>query len=97
MQNEFSSLSYERLNQHAAELDSASKDMDRILNEVRGLLARVGSEDMWAGTAAMKTKEAFEQLAAKFPQFVQSVRECQEQLKNVVTNFQEVDNMASNG
>lgn len=93
---DFSRLSYEQITDKAEQLNSSSQQMETILNEVKMLFNKVGTDDVWSGIAASATKEKFDVLAAKFPEFSQAVNDCYRYLLSVVENFREVDTVTMN-
>lgn len=88
---DFSKLSYSQITSLAEQLNSSSSEMENILNELKALFARIGNEDVWSGTAASVTKENFDTLSAKFPEFSIAVNDCYRHLLSVVENYQSVD------
>ena len=66
-----------------------------IRDGVKSLFDKIGTEDVWSGTAASKTKETFDQLSAKFPEFSQSINDCYKYLTSVVENYKSVDTMVT--
>ena len=66
--------------------------MESLLNEIKALFDKVGTDDVWSGTAASATKEKFDTLSAKFPEFSQAVNDCYKYLLSVVENYKAVDN-----
>ena len=62
---------------------------------MQALFDKIGTEDVWSGTAASTTKETFDQLSAKFPEFSQSVNDCYKYLTSVVENYKSVDAMVA--
>lgn len=88
---DFSKLSYTQVQGLADQLNSASTQMESVLNEVKSLFDKVGNDEVWSGTAASTTKETFDQLSAKFPEFSQSVNDCYKYLVNVVENYKAAD------
>ena len=86
-----SQLSYVELSDIAGQLARSAQQMESILNDVKSQFNKVGSDDVWSGTAAAATKERFDTLSAKFPEFSKAVEECHAYLLTVVQNFQEAD------
>ena len=74
---DFSKLSYEQVTAAA--------------NELKTLFENVGNEQVWSGTAASATKERFDELSAKFPEFSSAVDDCYKYLSNVVETYKSVD------
>ena len=79
----------------AEQLNSASSQMESLLTEVRTLFEKIGNDDVWSGTAASQTKETFDTLSAKFPEFSQAVNDCYRYLLSVVENYKSVDSMVT--
>lgn len=90
---DFSRLSYGQITSIAEQLNNSSAQMESLLNEIKALFDKVGTDDVWSGTAASATKEKFDTLSAKFPEFSQAVNDCYKYLLSVVENYQNVDNV----
>lgn len=88
---DFSRLSYGQITSIAEQLNTSSAQMESLLTEIKTLFNKVGSDDVWSGTAAAATKEKFDTLSAKFPEFSQAVNDCYKYLLTVVENYQTVD------
>lgn len=86
-----SSLTYGQIQAISTNLQSYSTQMQSILEEVKMLFSKIGTDDVWSGTAAGSTKAEFDRLSAKFPEFYQAVETCCKYLNNVVANYQAVD------
>ena len=89
---DFSRLSYGQITSIAEQLNSSSAQMESLLNEIKALFDKVGTDYVWSGTAASATKEKFDTLSAKFPEFSQAVNDCYKYLLSVVENYKAVDN-----
>lgn len=94
---DFSKLSYGQVQSMAEQLKTSSDTMETLLNEIKALFDKIGTDDVWSGTAAAATKETFDQLSAKFPEFSQSISECSTYLVSMVENYQSVDSMVTGG
>ena len=92
---DFSKLSYSQVQSMADQLNSSSTQMETLLTEIKALFDKIKTEDVWSGTAASTTKETFDQLSAKFPEFSQSVNDCYKYLTSVVENYKSVDAMVT--
>lgn len=92
---DFSKLTYGQVQAMADQLNTSSTDMESLLSEIKSLFDKVGTEDVWSGTAASTTKETFDKLSEKFPEFSQSVKDCYEYLMKVVENYKTVDAMVT--
>ena len=92
---DFSKLSYGEIQGKANELSNSAKRMEDLLNEIKALFGRVGNDDVWSGTAAGQTKETFDKLSAKFPEFIIAVEKCSRYLNSVVDQYKQVDRMAT--
>ena len=90
--NGLSKLSYNQIQEKAEQLNSASNSMERILEEIKTLFAKIGTDDVWSGTAASSTKQEFDTLSAKFPEFSQAINDCYKYLLSVVETYKSVDN-----
>jgi len=88
---EFSKLSYQQVQALADRLNTSATNMESLLNEVKALFENVGNDGVWSGTAAASTKEQFDALSAKFPEFSQAVNDCYKYLISVVENYKAVD------
>ena len=88
---DFSRLSYGQITSLAEQLNNSSSQMETTLEEIKTLFNKVGTDDVWSGTAASATKEKFDTLSAKFPEFSQAVNDCYKYLLSVVENYQAVD------
>jgi len=86
-----SKLSYAQITSMAEQLNSSSSQMEDLLREITALFNKIGTDDVWAGTAASQTKAEFDTLSAKFPEFSQAVNDCYKYLLSVVETFQSVD------
>ena len=90
---DFAKLSYGQVQAMAEQLKSAAEQMEALRTEINALFAKIGTEEVWNGTAAATTKETFDQLSAKFPEFSQSVTDCYQYLISVVESYKAVDTM----
>lgn len=90
---DFSKLSYEQVQSIAEQLSTSATQMESLLSEIKSLFERVGTDDVWSGTAASTTKENFDILSAKFPEFSTAVNDCYKYLMSVVENYKSVDSM----
>lgn len=86
-----STLTYAQIDAISTNLKTYSTDMEAVLNEIKVLFSKVGTDAVWSGTAAQSAKEEFDRLSAKFPEFVSAVNRSSEHLKTVVSNYQAVD------
>ena len=93
---DFSKLSYAQVQSIAEQLNSSSLQMESLLTEIKALFEKVGNDDVWSGTAASQTKETFNTLSAKFPEFSQSINDCYKYLVSVVENYKSVDAAVTN-
>lgn len=94
---DFSKLSYEQIQSIAEQLHSSSTQMEQLLSEIKTLFEKIGNDNVWSGTAASATKERFDNLSTKFPEFSESVDDCYKYLLTVVQNYKAVDSVATNG
>jgi WXG100 family type VII secretion target len=86
-----SKLSYEKMETYAENLRSYSNQMNDTLNKVKAYFAKVGDDGVWSGSAASTTKEQFDILSKKFPEFSKAVSDCSDYLKRVVSNYKAAD------
>jgi len=91
----FSKVSYTEVLSMAEQLHSSSGSMADLLTEIKALFDKIGTEEVWSGTAASATKETFDQLSGRFNDFSKSVDDCYTYLKSVVENYKAVDAMVS--
>lgn len=92
---DFAKLSYGQVQAMAEQLKSAAEQMEVLRTEIDALFDKIGTEEVWSGTAAATTKETFDKLSAKFPEFSQSVTDCYQYLMSVVESYKTVDAMVS--
>lgn len=92
---DFSKLSYAQVTSYAEQLQSSSREMETLLAEIKALLDKVGNDDTWSGTAAGNTKETFDKLSAKFPEFSTAINDCYKYLMSVVASYKAVDQMVT--
>lgn len=91
MNSQFSGLSYTQIMDISGQLDTKSTSMKDLLENVKTLLQRVGTDGTWSGTAAQATLDEFNTLIAKFEEFSSAVKACSTHLKGVVERFKAVD------
>ena len=85
-------LSYEQLETIASQLKSSSDQMAEILNNIKNEFSKIGDEGTWSGTSAETTKQTFDTLSAKFPEFVEAVESCYTYLTTkVLPNYRAVE------
>lgn len=89
-------INYEQVLSIAEQMKKSATNMEQILNEVKALFNNVGSEGVWAGSAATMAKQKFDQLSAKFPEFYNATSSCYTHLASVVENYKSVDTNVSN-
>lgn len=92
---DFSKLSYSQVQTLADQLNTSSTEMETLLAEIKALFDKVGNDSVWSGTAASATKETFDALSAKFPEFSLAVNDCYKYLLQVVENYKSVDSMVT--
>ena len=92
---DFSKLSYGQIQSIADELKSSASQMESLLSEINGLFGKIGTDEVWNGTAAATTKARFDELSAKFPEFSKAVNDCSTYLVSAVENYQSVDTMVT--
>lgn len=92
MNNNVAKLSYKQLEVIASQLQSASDQMSDILANITSEFAKIGEESTWSGTSASTTKEVFDELSKKFPEFVDAVNSCCIYLTTkVIPNYKAVE------
>ena len=79
----------------AEDLTRASNTLDRILNtDLTGVIDRV--KNVYDSETASELYAAFDQMKAKFPEFIQSVTDCSNYLNNTVAPaYEKVESTAS--
>lgn len=82
-------VSTAELRQGANNLNSSSVEMASLLNEIKGLMDKIGEEDIWAGESAQASREEFDKLSAKFPSFSEAVKNCSDGLITFANNYDE--------
>ena len=92
---DFSRLSYGQITTMAEQLNSSANQMESLLNELNMLFNKIGTDEVWSGTAAAATKEKFDTLSAKFPEFSQAISDCYRYLLTVVESYKSVDDMVT--
>lgn len=92
---DFSRLSYGQITTMAEQLNSSANQMESLLNEINMLFNKIGTDEVWSGTAAAATKEKFDTLSAKFPEFSQAISDCYRYLLTVVESYKSVDDMVT--
>lgn len=92
---DFSKVSYAQITSSANELSSSAERMNQLIEELKAVFNKIGDGSVWSGTAASQTKEAFDLLSAKMPEFSEALLECQQYLLRVVENYQSVDRVIS--
>ena len=88
---DFSKLSYGQIEGIANQLNEKATQMESLLEEIKALFNKIGTDDVWNGTAASKTKEEFDRLSAKFPEFSSVISDCYKHLLSVVETYKSVD------
>ena len=92
---DFSKLSYGQVQSMADQLHGSAIEMENTLTEIKTLFERVGNDDVWSGTAASITKERFDELSSKFPEFSQEIDDCYKYLLSVVDRYKSVDKVVT--
>ena len=92
---DFSKLSYGQVQSIADRLNTASSEMETLLGEIKAEFAKIGTDEVWSGTAASTNKEKFDELSAKFPEFSQAVNDCYKYLLSVVEEYKSVDQIVT--
>ena len=86
-----SKLSYESITDYSQQLKANAGSMEDILSQVTTLFNKIGTDDVWSGTAASSAKDEFDTLSAKFPEFSKAINDCATYLDQVVAAYQDVD------
>ena len=90
-----SKLNYQQILERANSLKASATKMQNNLDEVKRLFGVIGTDDAWNGTAAGVTKNEFNRLSEKFPDFSKAVDDCSIYLNSVVENYQSVDSIVT--
>ena len=86
-----SNLTYEQVLSISQTLNKYANDMKNILDEIVQLTSKVGSDDVWGGTAAMAAKSKFSNLSGNFEEFYNAILTESKYLANVVENYKKTD------
>ena len=86
-----STLTYSQIISVSSNLNSYAREMQAILDEITSLASRLGNEDVWAGNAAMESKQKFNAVSAKFDDFYKAVTDEAAHLSSVVENYKKAD------
>lgn len=92
---DFSKLDYGTVASYSANLQSYSTDMKTLLDEITALFGKIGTDDVWSGTAADSAKVKFDALSKKFPGFYNAILDCATYLNSVIATYQAVDKKVS--
>ena len=87
MQSEVLELSYDEMELIAENLSSKADEMNEILANVKNEFQMIGEKGVWSGDAAAASRAEFDELSAKFPNFVEAIDDCSKYLRNVVANY----------
>ena len=88
---DFSKLSYSEMLQVSSKLKSNAQRMQEILDSVNAEFNKIGEDGTWSGDAANKAKGEFDELKAKFPDFINAVEETSAYIAKVVADYQAAD------
>lgn len=86
-----SSITYSQIMNASSNLNSYAKEMQSILEEITTLTSKIGNDNIWAGNAAMESKNKFNTLSAKFADFYKAVMDESAHLASVVENYKQAD------
>ena len=86
-----STLTYSQIISVSSNLNSYAREMQAILDEITSLASRLGNEDVWAGNAAMESKQKFNAVSAKFADFYKALTDEAAHLSSVVENYKKAD------
>ena len=89
-------IDYEQAHGKADMLRTSANKLDDILNNVKAIMRNVGNDDTWSSAAATEVIETFNRFSAKFPSFIQKVREFATALDNSVETFETGDSQIKN-
>ena len=93
---DFSKVEYEEVETSADELRTSASNMETVLNEIKMQFDKIGTDEVWNGTAAAQAKARFDELSSKFPKFSEAVNNYATYLHNSVENYRSVDTSATN-
>lgn len=88
---DFSKVSYEQILSMSSNLKNDATKMQGILENVKTEFNRVGTDDVWSGTAASENKAEFDKLSSQFETFYQAIDDCSKYLNSMVENYKSVD------
>lgn len=88
---DFSKLSYADIRTTANNLRTKANSMSNILDNVKTQFNKIGTDNVWSGTAASQTKDEFDKLSEKFHTFHEAVTSCANYLDQMVENYESVD------
>ena len=88
-----STLTYSQIMSVSSNLNSYAREMQAILDEITTLSSKIGNEDVWAGNAAMESKQKFNTISAKFADFYKAVTDEAAHLTSVVENYKKTDDI----
>mgnify|MGYP000048955275 CR=1 FL=1 len=90
-------LTYAEVRSISTKLKTSANTMQQTLESVKKQLNKIGSDNVWSGTAAAEEKAEFDKLTKKFPEFHQAVSDASTYLAQVVTNYEQVDRAIKTG
>lgn len=90
-------LTYAEVRSISTKLKTSANTMQQTLESVKKQLNKIGSDNVWSGTAATEEKAEFDKLTKKFPEFHQAVSDASTYLAQVVTNYEQVDRAIKTG
>ncbi|MBR2712830.1 MAG: WXG100 family type VII secretion target [Bacilli bacterium] len=93
---DFSKLSYSEMLQVSSKLKSDAQRMQEILDSVNSQFKKIGEDGTWSGDAANKAKGEFDELKAKFPDFIKAVEDTSTYIAKVVADYQAADAALTN-
>lgn len=90
-------VSSAELRNTASTLDTEAANLKDILDNVKNELLRVGTDEVFSGTAANALNEKFKELSNKFVNFSDAVKSCSTYLKGVADNYDQFENTIKSG
>lgn len=90
-------LTYAEVKNISSKLKTSANSMQQTLESVTKQLNKIGSDNVWSGTAAAEEKAEFDKLTKKFPEFHKAVSDASTYLAQVVANYEQVDRTIKTG
>ena len=89
-------ISYEQMRDKGAALRTSANNLQSILEQLKVVVGRIGSEDTWKSKAATDFVNKFNNLSAKFPDFIAKVNDCAAFIDSSVNAYETSDQKLGN-